>query len=90
MDTSIHTLQTLFCQLGLADDEEQINFFIEMHRPLPSDITLLKACFWNEAQATFLTEAIADDSDWCALVDKLDCLLREQQAPEYDTIDSPL
>jgi hypothetical protein len=76
MDTSIRTLQTLFCQLGLADDQEQINAFIEMHRPLPSDIALSKAYFWNEAQAAFLIEAIEDDSDWCALVDKLDCLLR--------------
>jgi Protein of unknown function (DUF2789) len=76
MDTSMHTLQTLFCQLGLADDEEQINTFIGLHRPLPSNTKLTKAKFWNEAQATFLTEAIEDDSDWCALVDKLDCLLR--------------
>ena len=77
MDTSIHTLQTLFCQLGLPDDIEQINVFIALHRPLPSDITLSKAYFWNEAQAAFLAEAIESDSDWCALVDKLDCLFRE-------------
>jgi Protein of unknown function (DUF2789) len=76
MDTSIHTLQMLFCQLGLADDVEQINAFIELHRPLPGDIALSKAYFWNEAQTAFLIEAIEDDSDWCALVDKLDCLLR--------------
>jgi Protein of unknown function (DUF2789) len=76
MDTSIHTLQTLFCQLGLPDDIEQINVFIELHKPLPSDISLPNAYFWNEAQSAFLAEAIANDSDWCALVDKLDCLLR--------------
>lgn len=78
MDTSIHTLQTLFCQLGLADDKEQINAFIEMHRPLPPDVTLSKATFWSGAQAAFLIEAIQDDSDWCVLVDKLDCLLRKK------------
>lgn len=77
MDTSIHTLQTLFCQLGLPDDIEQINVFIELRKPLPSDISLPKAYFWNEVQAAFLDEATANDSDWCALVDKLDCLLRE-------------
>jgi Protein of unknown function (DUF2789) len=76
MDTSMHTLQMLFCQLGLADDEEQITVFIRMHRPLPQNISLPEANFWNEAQAAFLTEAIEDDSDWCELVDKLDCLLR--------------
>ncbi len=76
MDTSTHTLQSLFCQLGLADDEEHIAVFIRMHQPLPSNISLPEANFWNEAQATFLAEAIEEDSDWCALVDKLDCLLR--------------
>ena len=81
MDTSTHTLQTLFCQLGLADDEEQIAVFIRMHRPLPPNISLPEANFWNEAQVTFLTEAIEEDSDWCSLVDKLDCLLRKRQAP---------
>jgi len=76
MDTSIHTMQTLFCQLGLAGDKEQINAFIEKHRPLPPNIVLSKADFWNETQAAFLAEAVAEDSDWCELVDELDCLLR--------------
>ena len=44
----------LFCQLGLAGDEEQINAFIEKHRPLPCYIALSGADFWNEAQATAL------------------------------------
>ena len=77
MDTSIHTLQMLFTQLGLAGDEELINAFIKKHRPLPRFIPLSEANFWNEAQAAFLAEAVAEDSDWCALVDELDCSLRE-------------
>lgn len=76
MDTSTHNLHMLFCQLGLADDAGQINAFIELHRPLPSNINLAEAYFWNEAQAAFLSEAIVNDSDWCESVDKLDCLLR--------------
>jgi len=36
-----------------------------------------EANFWNEAQAAFLAEAKADDSDWCESVDMLDSLLRE-------------
>jgi Protein of unknown function (DUF2789) len=76
MDTSIHTLKTLFCQLGLADDAEEINAFIELHSPLPSNISLAGSSFWDEAQAAFLTEAIEEYSDWCELVDGLDCLLR--------------
>ncbi|WP_411728095.1 DUF2789 domain-containing protein [Methyloglobulus sp.] len=78
MDTSIHTLQTLFFQLGLASNEEQIRVFIEKHRPLPRNIALSEADFWSEAQAAFLAEAIEEDSDWCALVDELDSLLREK------------
>jgi hypothetical protein len=45
MDTSIHTMQMLFCQLGLASDEEKINAFIEKHRPLPRNIALSEADF---------------------------------------------
>jgi Protein of unknown function (DUF2789) len=78
MDASIHTMQMLFCQLGLAGDEEQINAFIKKHRPLPCYIALSGADFWNVAQAAFLAEAVAEDSDWCELVDELDCLLRER------------
>jgi hypothetical protein len=33
MDTSIPIMQALFCQLGLAGGEEQINVFIEQHKP---------------------------------------------------------
>ena len=76
MDTSIHTMLALFCQLGIAGDEQQMNAFIEKHKPLPPDIALSEANFWNEAQAAFLAEAVAEDSDWCELVDELDCLLR--------------
>ena len=54
-----------------------INAFIEKHSPLPRNIALSEADFWNEAQAAFLTEAIEENSDWCELVDELDCLLRE-------------
>jgi hypothetical protein len=76
MDTSIHSLQTLFCQLGLADDEEHINTFIEKHSPLPLNIVIYEANFWSESQAEFLAKAVEEDSDWCELVDELSCLLR--------------
>lgn len=78
MDTSIHTLQTLFSQLGLPSEPGQIADFVERHRPLADTIPLTEAEFWNKAQATFLAEAKDDDSDWCESVDKLDALLREK------------
>lgn len=77
MDTSTHSIQTLFHQLGLKSDEEQISAFIEKHKPLPAHIILHEAYFWNDAQVAFLIEAIEEDSDWCEFVDQLDCLLRE-------------
>ena len=81
MDTSKkHSLQTLFFQLGLSDEAENICKFIEKHRPLPRGVTLAEAEFWNKAQADFLTEAIMDDSDWCMLVDELDICLREEHS----------
>ena len=77
----MHTLKMLFCQLGLDDEEQQIAMFIRMHRPLPPNIPLPEANFWKGAQAAFLAQAIEEDSDWCVLVDKLDCLLRENTSP---------
>jgi Protein of unknown function (DUF2789) len=78
MDHSIYTLQTLFSQLGVGDDPEAVDAFIALHKPLSSDVILSEAPFWNESQAAFLAEAIAQDSDWCVIVDKLDTLLREK------------
>ncbi len=77
MDTSKHTLQTLFLQLGLVYNTEQIDAFIERHKPLPPTITLAEADFWNEVQARFFVEALQEDSDWCELIDELDCRLRK-------------
>jgi hypothetical protein len=78
MDTSRHTLHMLFFQLGLASDEKDIREFVVNHRPLPRHIALPEADFWNSTQAAFLAEAIESDSDWCALADELDSLLREK------------
>lgn len=76
MEDSFYSLQTLFRQLGMEDDWESINAFIGSHRHLSNGIFLHEADFWNQAQATFLAEAIEQDSDWCVLVDRLDTLLR--------------
>ena len=78
MDTSPHTLQALFSQLGLECDALNIRAFIEQHRPLPPHVRLVDAPFWTEGQSEFLKQALNEDSDWCILVDQLDCFLREQ------------
>jgi hypothetical protein len=38
---------------------------------------LHKALIWNPSQVAFLQQAIADDSEWCALADQLDARLRQ-------------
>lgn len=75
MDTSSHTLNTLFKQLGLPDDGVAIEQFIYQNK-LSSNINLADADFWTASQSTFLREAIARDSDWAEVVDQLDTLLR--------------
>lgn len=75
MDTSTHSLQTLFQQLGLSNNDIAMDAFFTNHH-LPRDIPLEKAAFWNAAQAQFIHEAIELDSDWAEVVDQLDAQLR--------------
>ena len=76
METSAHTLNDLFAQLGLPDTEEGIDAFINAHGPVPGNITLGKADFWSRSQSQFINEALNQDSDWTDLVDQLDARLR--------------
>jgi Protein of unknown function (DUF2789) len=77
MNTPIHHFTDLFAQLGLPTDESGIKHFISRHAPLPDDFRLAEAPFWTPAQATFLREAILQDSDWVELVDQLSIALRQ-------------
>jgi hypothetical protein len=71
MDTSSHTMQALFAQLGLSSNETSIENFIQNnHLPLEN------AAFWNTGQAQFIHESIAEDADWAEVVDHLDAMLR--------------
>lgn len=82
MDTSPHTLQTLFRQLGLPDDEAGMRRFIHAHRPLEAGVLLEDAPWWNPAQREFLCRAKAEDSAWAIVVDELDALLRNPPEPD--------
>lgn len=75
MDTSSHTIETLFDQLGLSHSAQAIELFIGSHH-LPENIPLQNAAFWSAGQAQFLQEAIDLDSDWAEIVDQLDAQLR--------------
>tara|TARA_Y100000034_G_scaffold89481_1_gene107661 strand:+ start:895 stop:1125 length:231 start_codon:yes stop_codon:yes gene_type:complete len=76
MDTCQHNLNTLFAQLGLANNQTDIDTFIEHHK-LKSTEKITEASFWNTAQKQFIQESLAEDGDWSEVIDTLDTLLRE-------------
>jgi len=80
MEPPTHNLTSLFKQLGLENTNEAINDFISKNRPVPSNLALHEAKFWNESQAYFLEEAIEQDADWAEIVDELNVLLRRPHA----------
>lgn len=76
MYTSHHnSFKKLFEQLGLPSTEEDIERFIKGHT-LERSQAIESAPFWNKAQATFLQEALQEDSDWVEVVDQLSAELR--------------
>ena len=75
MDTSDHSMQSLFAQLGLSNSDTAIDNFIQNNH-LPDDIPIENAAFWSAGQAQFIREAITQDADWAEVVDHLDTQLR--------------
>lgn len=76
MHTPAFSLNTLFAQLGLDDSDAAIDRFIRTHKPIPFGPLHAAPC-WNKAQAALLKQAVDDDSDWAAVADQLDALLRK-------------
>ncbi len=77
MNKPMHHFSDLFAQLGLPHDELGIRHFLKSHTPLSADFRLAEAPFWTPAQAGFLREALAQDSDWAEVVDQLSNALRQ-------------
>lgn len=75
MESSLHTLNNLFAQLGLPSDDAAIEAFISAHQHLASDLTLSEAPFWSAAQAAFLREEMLKDADWAEVIDQLNARL---------------
>jgi hypothetical protein len=75
MESSIHTINNLFAQLGLPSDDMAIENFIKTHSQLPTNLSLSEAPFWTTAQATFLCEEIMKDADWAEVIDQLNVRL---------------
>lgn len=76
MEAAINRFHDLFAQLGLPSDPPSIQAFLTRHTPLAPEIALPDADFWTPSQATFLLEALQQDSDWAELVDQLSHALR--------------
>ncbi len=76
MESPIHSMTSLFDQLGMDSSDQAIEIFIDDNRPLASNIELHEAEFWNASQASFLKQEIDEDADWAEIVDQLDALLR--------------
>ncbi len=70
METHAHDLPNLFRQLGLPGGPHDIDAFVQGHRLAPG-VPLPRAPFWNPAQAAFLAQCLADDSDWAEAADEL-------------------
>lgn len=76
METNLHTINNLFAQLGLSSDPDDINAFIESHRPIGKGLAVSEAPFWTDSQAKFLRQQILHDADWAIVVDELNNRLR--------------
>ncbi len=74
-------LGTLFEQLGLDSDPASIDAFIAQHAPLPNEVKVSEAPFWNESQAAFLKSELLEDAEWAPIVDELNVRLHEHNAP---------
>lgn len=75
MESTIHTLNNLFAQLGLPSGDDDIENFIQTHSHLDSNLSLSEAPFWTPSQATFLREEILNDADWAEVIDQLNAQL---------------
>jgi hypothetical protein len=76
MYTPIHSISSLFEQLGLGSSKKEMNAFIAAHSSLPAKVELHDAGFWNKSQQAFLRQMKEEDADWAEIVDQLDAMLR--------------
>jgi hypothetical protein len=68
-------MNTLFAQLGEANDDNSIALFIALHGVLNGATQLHEAPCWTASQANFLREALLLDAAWAPVVDELNARL---------------
>lgn len=76
MESSFHSLENLFLQLGLDNSNESIDAFVQKNK-LAQDEKLQDATFWTSAQSAFIQECLSEDSDWAEVVDQLNLMLHD-------------
>jgi len=76
MESSFHSLENLFLQLGLDNNNEAIDDFVQKNK-LAQGQKLQDAQFWSPAQAAFIQECLTEDSDWAEVVDQLNVMLHD-------------
>lgn len=77
MESHVHSMTSLFAQLGLPTSPADIQAFIESNRPLARGVALHEAPIWTPSQAEFLREEVQNDADWADIIDELDTGLRQ-------------
>lgn len=70
------TLKDLFVQLGLPNDQQQMDAFVSQHNGLSQSTRIEDAEFWTPSQATFLRTSLLEDAEWAELIDQLSAMLR--------------
>lgn len=75
MEEPIHSMESLFHQLGLNTKDEAVANFIDKNAPLPNGVKIYEANFWSDSQASCLKQMIDEDADWAEIVDQLSVLL---------------
>lgn len=69
-----YNINELFAQLGLPNDDEEIDAFVREHK-IASDISIHDAPFWSDAQRAFLLEEWRKDAQWVQVIDELNACL---------------
>ena len=70
MITTEPTMTHLFQQLGLDESPQGIARFIKEHQ-LPTEVELVNAPYWSEAQRQLLSEQLKADAPLALIVDQL-------------------
>ncbi|MCV6611983.1 MAG: DUF2789 domain-containing protein [Amphritea sp.] len=69
-------MQDLFEQLGLDNDTQSIDEFIERNKIYGFDVHITDAPCWDGSQATFIRDSLYYDNQLAEAVDQLDIMLR--------------